>query len=692
MQAASAAQSKTLTPRLRWTKELSRTAVIAVTGLSALIMLIVIHVQQGAASLEAAIIVEAIFSPDGSTEHAVVRYARLPRVAAGVVAGAALAIAGVLLQAATRNPLASASTVGVNAGAYLAVVATTIYAPSLMGWSSPLVAIAGGLVAAAAVYLLASGGDAAPTRLALAGMATTIALGSVTTTLILFHEYTVSGLFFWGSGSLIQRNWNGLDNSWYWVALIGLYATIVLGRGLDILALGDDMASSLGQQAQRMRLTAIFAGVLVAAFAVTIGGSIAFVGLVAPHLVRLAGIRRHAQLIPLAALWGAVILVAADVAGRLVAGRMNELPAGVFTAAVGAPFLIWLARRAGQEGGNRRAPTAPARMGSVVRPSLLWSGAVALLMMAIVAGLAMGDQFSSLATLYQALTGVSDSMTRDFVLNLRLPRIIVSGLVGAALAVSGLIIQGVVRNPLAAPDLVGVAPGAGVGAVSVLIAFPNIPVVYLPLAAFAGGVIAFAMVYAVAWSGGISPTRLVLVGVGVSATAASLTTMMVVQAEYSMTTALAWLSGSTYARDWDDVRRLLPWVAILLPLSWTTARWLDLLALGDDFPRGLGIPLERARLVLLGIAVALAAAAIATAGAIGFVGLIAPHAARMLLPGRHRLLIPYTALTGATLVIVADTVGRSVVPPNEIPSGLITALIGAPYFLWLLSRTRNPTG
>ena len=209
------------------------------------------------------------------------------------------------------------------------------------------------------------------------------------------------------------------------------------------------------------------------------------------------------------------------------------------------------------------------------------------------------------------------------------------------------------------------------------------------MAAFAGGAIAFALVYAVSWSDGVSPTRLALVGVGVSAAAASLTTMMVVQADFSMTTALAWLSGSTYAKEWGDVPRLLPWVALLLPLSWITARWLDVMALGDDLPRAVGIPLERARLALLGIAVGLAAAAISTVGAIGFVGLIAPHAARILLPGRHRQLIPYTALLGAILVVVADTTGRSLVPPAEIPSGLITAMIGTPYFLWLLSRTRG---
>lgn len=692
MQAVSSSPPESLSPRLSWARELSRTAVILAAGLTVLLVLVVVHVRQGTASLDATTIVQAILFPDGSPEHAVVRYARLPRVAAGVVAGAALAIAGVLLQAATRNPLASASTVGVNAGAYLAVVAATIYAPSLVGWSSPLVAFTGGLLATATVYVLASGSDAVPTRLALAGMATTIALGSITTTLMMFHEYTVSGLFFWGSGSLIQRNWDGLAGTWYWVALLGLYATIVQARGLDVLGLGDDVASSLGQHVRRTRLTITLVGVLLAAFSITIAGSIAFVGLVAPHLVRLAGVRRHAQLIPLAALWGAVILVGADVVGRVVAGPMNELPAGVFTAAVGAPFLIWLARRVGQSDGSRRAPSTMLRTRLIVRPRVLWSVSVAALAVAVVAGLALGDQFSSLPTLFQTLTGASDAMTRDFVLHLRMPRIVVAALVGAALAVSGLILQGVVRNPLAAPDLVGVAPGAGVGAVAVLIAFPNVPIAFLPVAAFAGGTLAFALVYAVSWSGGVSPTRLALVGVGVSAAAASLTTMMVVQAEFSMTIALAWLSGSTYAKEWSDVLRLLPWVAVLLPLSWITGRWLDVMALGEDLPRGLGIPLERARLALLGIAVALAAAAIATVGAIGFVGLIAPHAARMLLPGRHRLLIPYTALLGAILVIVADTIGRSVVPPSEIPSGLITAMIGTPYFLWLLSRTRGAIG
>ncbi|MCC6314726.1 MAG: iron chelate uptake ABC transporter family permease subunit, partial [Thermomicrobiales bacterium] len=358
MHALSPSPARGLAPRLGRARELSRAAVVGLAGLAALLILVVIHIQQGTAALDAGTVLSAMIAPDGSPQHTVVRHARLPRVAAGMVAGAALGAAGVLLQAAMRNPLASASTVGVNAGAYLAVVAAAIYAPVLTGWSSPLVAFAGGLLAAAAVYLLASG-DAAPARLALAGMATTIALGSVTTVLIMFHEYTVGGLFFWGAGSLVQRNWSAVSASWPWVAALGLVATVALARGLDVLELGDDVSTSLGHNVQRARLAATLTGVLLAAFSVVVAGSIAFVGLVAPHLIRLAGVRHHAQLIPLAALWGAVLLVGADVLGRLVAGPMNELPAGVFTAAVGAPFLIWLARRAGRSGGGRRPPSAP---------------------------------------------------------------------------------------------------------------------------------------------------------------------------------------------------------------------------------------------------------------------------------------------------------------------------------------------
>lgn len=671
-------------------RALSRTVVLTLGGFLALLALTVIHIRQGSAQLSTSTVFDALFFPDGSTQHQVVRFARLPRIAAGITAGAALGIAGVLLQAATRNPLASAATVGVNAGAYLAVVAATVFAPSLIAFSSTPVAFGGGLLAAALVFLLASGSESTPTRLALAGMATTISLGSITTVLIMFNEYTVTGLYFWGSGSLVQRNWENVAGAWPWVLAIGLIATVIQGRRLDILWLGDDVATSLGQNVRWTRFVTVALGVLLAAFAVTVAGMIGFIGLVAPHLVRLAGVKRHRLLIPLAALWGAVILIGADVIGRVVAGPMNELPAGIFTAVVGAPWLIWLARKTGGGGARQGSGSGPAGMVGFrgANQRLVWSLTLGLLAVMIVAGMAFGDQFKSFATLWDVVTGRANALDTGFVTDQRLPRIVVSGMVGAALSVSGLMIQGVVRNPLASPELVGVAPGAGVGALAVLIAFPDLPLAWLPLAAAAGGVVAFAIVYAASWADGVSPIRLALVGVGVSAICGSIITTLVVTSGFTMVTALSWLSGSTYARDWDNVVQLLPWLMLLLPLAWVCSRWLDVMALGEDLPRGLGVSLERARLAVLAVAVGLSAAAVAICGTIGFVGLIGPHATRMLISGRHRWQIPYAALLGAILVIAADMLGRSVIPDREVPTGLVTALIGTPYFLWLLSRSR----
>ena len=669
---------------------IGRAAVVFGAGAILLVLLVIVHIRQGMATIAPEEIVRAIFQPDASPEHQVVRYARLPRVVAGIVAGAALGIAGVLLQAVTRNPLASASTVGVNAGAYLAVITASIFAPGLLAFSSPIVAFAGGLIAATVVYSLSAGSTGTPSRLALAGMAITLGLGSLTSTLILFNEYTITGLYFWGSGSLIQRNWSALDHTWYWVALIGVVATVMLAKALDVLGLGDEVATSLGQNVRGVRIVSTLLGVLAAALSVTIAGSIGFVGLVSPHLVRLAGVRNHRLLLPAAALWGAVILVAADVVGRLYAGQYNEVPAGIFTALVGAPWMIWLARRfgSGRGSGAQAEMLMPARRPA--RPWIAWAAAGLVLAAMMLAALVFGDKDLTLLDVLRTLAGSApDALTHDAVIDHRLPRMLVAGLAGAALAVSGLMVQGVVRNPLAAPDLVGIAPGASVGALVVLIALPELPNGLLPVAAFVGAWVSFSIVYALSWSQGISPTRLALVGIGASAAAGAITNLIIIKNPMQLTTALTWLSGSTYARGWNQLAQMLPWMLVLLPLAWLTARWLDLFALGEDVPRSLGMALERSRLAMLAIAVALAAAAVAVVGAIGFVGLLAPHASRMLVAGRHRLLIPFTAMIGGSLLIAADTVGRTLMAPDEIPSGLIAAALGTPYFLWLLWRSRQ---
>lgn len=616
-------------------------------------------------------------------------YIKLPRTIIGILTGAALGIAGALFQTITRNPLASPATLGINAGAYLAVTATSIFIPEILTWSPVLIAFSGGLLAALLVYTIAAvGKDITPIRLTLSGMAVSLALAAFTSTLQLLYENETRDLFFWGAGSLLQTNWQGSIYAAPRV-LLGAIAVFLIAKTLDVLLLGEDLARSLGSQVQWTRLFSTLLAIFLAAVAVSVVGPIGFVGLVAPHIVKLMGCQRHQILLPSAAIWGAVILLAADMIAQQIS---QELPAGGITALLGAPFLVWLVRSSPRllaKTGDNQALQIQIKS-RIKYPVLLLIGVICLLLVLVV-GLSLGNIHLDIHQLIQVIFGNSDALTARIVLYLRLPRLLVALLAGAALAISGLLLQGVVRNPLAGPEIMGMTSGAGFGALLVLVLIPNIPVTLIPVAAFIGAVIAFGVVYVAAWQDGVAPARLALVGIAVSAFCAAGINLLVVKSKLQVAQALVWLAGSTYARQWDEVWQLLAFPVILLPLGWLFARKLDVMALGEDLPRILGMRLQASRGVILAIAVALAAAAVSTVGTISFVGLISPHAARLLIGSRHRQLLPIAAILGAILVTLADIVGRVLLAPKEIPSGLVTALIGTPYFLWLLiPKTKNP--
>ena len=279
----------------------------------------------------------------------------------------------------------------------------------------------------------------------------------------------------------------------------------------------------------------------------------------------------------------------------------------------------------------------------------------------------------------------------DFIVNtLRLPRAFAALLVGLALGVSGAILQGLTRNPLAAPDIVGISAGAGLAAVTCIVVLPSFPSTLLPPVAFGGAFFVAVLLYLLAWRGSSSPLRLILIGVGLGSIATALTTTMIVFGEiFEVTKALVWLTGSVYGRTWEQVWPLLPWLVVFLPLSFALSRNLNALELGEEVARGLGVRVEVERGVLLLCSVALAAATVATAGTIAFVGLIAPHIARRLVGPSHGSLLPTSAMTGGALVVLADLVGRMSFGATEIPCGIVTAAIGAPFFLYLLYRNRN---
>lgn len=662
-------------------------------GIAFLLLLMLIHITQGEAGVKFGTVIEAVFAPSDLAEYHIVRTLRMPRAVIGVIAGAALAVSGVLLQTVTRNPLSSAGTLGINAGAYFMVVAAVIFAPKLASSYSVLLALVGGIAAALLSYVLAGGKWAIPVRMALAGTVVGMAISAFTGALQMMFSNETAKLFLFGAGSLVQNDWSGVTFAWPWIAG-GILLSVFLARSLDLMELGEEVARSLGQSVSRTRFAGLGIAVLLASIIVSVVGPIGFVGLIAPHLMRLLGYRRHLKLIPAAAIWGAVVVVGADALARIFANYVGEMPVGAMTAAIGAPWLIWLAYRAGRSGKEvpKSSRTSAGALSRKIPFPVLAATCGVLLFACVIAGLALGGIKISVSDIFAVFSGSGPDMARNIILDLRLPRLLVAAFAGASLAVSGLLLQGVVRNPLADPSIVGVTAGAGCGALLMLVIWPELPVVMLPIGAFAGAVLAAAIVYVIAWRTGLQPAVLALVGIAVSAFGSAGIQLLVIKAQMFAAGALAWLSGTTYARGWEELSRLLLWPALLLPLAWYYARKLDVSGFGDEVATNLGLQVNRTRLVGGVIGVALAAASVATVGTVGFVGLLAPHAARMLAGHNHRRLVVLSALLGAFLLVLADVVGRIILIPKDIPSGLVVAVLGAPYFLWLMHSSSRAKG
>ncbi|MCH6267584.1 FecCD family ABC transporter permease [Neobacillus citreus] len=299
-------------------------------------------------------------------------------------------------------------------------------------------------------------------------------------------------------------------------------------------------------------------------------------------------------------------------------------------------------------------------------------------------------------TVLKVLFGSGPDMETLVITSFRLPRIIVALIVGQCLATAGGILQGMIRNPLASPDVLGITGGAAVAVVGFLAIFSDknhsltVSIAWLPLAAFIGaGVVAF-LVYFLAWKNGVSPIRLVLIGIGISTLMQALTTLLMVMGPiYQASQANIWITGTVYGSNWKNVAILAPWAVIFLIIAFVAARTLNIQELGDDVATGLGEKVQKHRFLLLMISTALIGGSVAFAGGIGFVGLMAPHMARRLVGSSFGALLPVSALLGGILVMLADLIGRTMFSPLEVPAGVFTAGIGAPYFIYLLFKTRN---
>ena len=278
-----------------------------------------------------------------------------------------------------------------------------------------------------------------------------------------------------------------------------------------------------------------------------------------------------------------------------------------------------------------------------------------------------------------------DGVNYQILFNIRLPRILLGALVGGCFAVSGTILQGVMRNPLASPGIIGVSAGGGLAGILVMLALPQFGFLLVP-AAFCGSLATALLVYLLAWKRGVSPVRLILAGVAVSAMLGAFSSAILLFNAERAGGILDFTIGSLSARSWQQIGQVGGYMAFAFLLAFSLGGKLNILALGDEVATGLGLRVERVRFLLIGTAALLAASAVSVAGLLGFVGLIAPHIVRMLIGSDNRFLLPASALFGALMVVSCDTVGRIVMEPSELPVGIIMALMGPPFFLWLLRR------
>ncbi|MDS1028618.1 iron ABC transporter permease, partial [Burkholderia pseudomallei] len=592
-----------------------------------------------------------------------------PRVAAALVAGGGLAAAGALLQSLTRNPLAAPDLLGITGGAQLGLIAAMLV-PALAGHASVPLLFVCGLAAAACVSAAAGGWRATPLRLILAGSVCMLLFSAVTTLLLAFFEQTVVGASLWASGSLYQPGAAGLRDALLWL-VAPLAALPLVIRPLDPLALGDDAAAAAGVRVDATRLAGTVVAVGFASVAVSIAGPLSYIGLIAPNLVRQmrgAKASRLGALVPLAALAGGALVLVTDSA-VLALGLDATLSTGVAIAFVGTPLMLAMIRRGAAWSGAAQQP-AHARAGT--RGGARLVRALAVLPWPTVAELLLA------AGAAVRVVGATDGPEGLG------PGLWFAALAGALLGASGVLMQSIVRNPLAGPEVLGVTQGAGLATLATLVAWPLAAHGTLVAASLAGGGATLVLTLALNRRHRYAPLAVALTGIVIGTLWTTLAQWLITQESVQPARFVVWLVGGTYGRSWGEAAALLPWGVLAVPALALLARPLDLLALGDEQAAALGLPIAALRPLVLTIATLAACAAVAAVGPVGFIGLMAPHLAAMLGARAHATRLWLAAACGALVLAAADIAARTLLAPREIPAGVLTALIGAPYLLALL--------
>ncbi|WP_045522627.1 Fe(3+)-hydroxamate ABC transporter permease FhuB [Aeromonas caviae] len=647
-------------------------------GLCLLVLTLGLACAELARQLPGALWWQALFSPElDDARQAVVHFSWLPRLAICLLAGAALGLAGTLMQQVLRNPLASPTTLGVASGAQLALMMVTLLAPSWLLIGREWIAMAGGSLAMGLVFALAWRRQLNPVVIVFAGLVINLYLAAISMGLLLFFQEELKGLLVWGSGSLAQNSWSGVGYLLPRLLLAAMLAAVLV-RPLAVLELDDASARSLGVSLKHLRFAGLGLAVFITACVVSVVGLIGFIGLAAPAMVRLLGVRKLAQRLLWAPILGALLLAATDLLLQTLSRFWPVLiPTGAMTALLGAPLLLWLIPRLGIK---QSAPKANSSLllARHPAPTRLVGLMVLVLAAAVIASLLFGQGMGG--------WGWPSWLRWQAQLEWRLPRTLAAGAAGVLLALAGTLLQRVSNNPMASPELLGVSGGTFMGVIAAALLLPALPLPMMLLGGLVGAFACLLLLVLINRRNGFQPERILLSGIAITALFEPLQAIALANGDLRVQQLLSWMSGSTYYVTQPVALALVVLALLMLAACLLASRWLDLMPMGPAVATALGIHLGRAQLTILLLVAVLTASATMVIGPLSFAGLLAPHLARLMGLVRARWHLLGAAGCGALLMVSADWIGQQILFPQEVPVGLVSTLLGGAYFMWCLRR------
>ncbi|MDH0359136.1 Fe(3+)-hydroxamate ABC transporter permease FhuB [Aeromonas caviae] len=647
-------------------------------GLCLLVLTLGLACAELARQLPGALWWQALFSPElDDARQAVVHFSWLPRLAICLLAGAALGLAGTLMQQVLRNPLASPTTLGVASGAQLALMMVTLLAPSWLLIGREWIAMAGGSLAMGLVFALAWRRQLNPVVIVFAGLVINLYLAAISMGLLLFFQEELKGLLVWGSGSLAQNSWSGVGYLLPRLLLAAMLAAVLV-RPLAVLELDDASARSLGVSLKHLRFAGLGLAVFITACVVSVVGLIGFIGLAAPAMVRLLGVRKLTQRLLWAPILGALLLAATDLLLQTLSRFWPVLiPTGAMTALLGAPLLLWLIPRLGIK---QSAPKANSSLLLARHPAptrlvgLMVLGLAAAVIASLLFGQGMGGW------------GWPSWLRWQAQLEWRLPRTLAAGAAGVLLALAGTLLQRVSNNPMASPELLGVSGGTFMGVIAAALLLPALPLPMMLLGGLVGAFACLLLLVLINRRNGFQPERILLSGIAITALFEPLQAIALANGDLRVQQLLSWMSGSTYYVTQPVALALVVLALLMLAACLLASRWLDLMPMGPAVATALGIHLGRAQLTILLLVAVLTASATMVIGPLSFAGLLAPHLARLMGLVRARWHLLGAAGCGALLMVSADWIGQQILFPQEVPVGLVSTLLGGAYFMWCLRR------